>query len=214
MFKPKKSVIERYGLSEFSPHGPHDKIVSMMGKGCKVLDVGCGVGKLGKYLKEKLNCYVVGIEADEEAAKAAEKFYDEVIVADVEQLRELKYPHKYFDTIIMADILEHLKRPDMLLIKLKPYLKPEGSVIASIPNIARLETRIKLLLGKFEYQETGILDKTHLRFFTLKTAKELFESTGYRVIQVDYTGLASKHRLFRSLPTLFAFQLIIVAKPE
>lgn len=208
-FEPKKPVTERYGSISF-PHGPHAKIISMIGKRWKVLDVGCGVGNLGKRLKEELNCYVVGIEVDEEAAKAAQKFYDEVIVTNVEGLGELK-PHRCFNAIIMADVLEHLKRPDILLIKLKPYLRPEGYVIASIPNIARLEIRLKLLFGKFEYQETGILDKTHLRFFTLNTAKNLFEKTGYKVIQVDYTGLASKFHLFRQFPTLFAYQFIIVA---
>jgi methionine biosynthesis protein MetW len=212
MFEPKESVAKRYCYQGILPYGPHAKIISMIGKGLRVLDVGCGSGNLGKYLKEKLNCYVVGIEVDEEAAKIASKFYDEIIIADVEQLQELKYPQKYFDAIIMADILEHLKRPDLLLIKLKQYLKTDGKLIASLPNVARLENRLKLLFGKFEYQETGILDKTHLRFFTLKTAKKLFESTGYKIVHVDYTGLASKNRLFRLFPTIFAYQFIVVAK--
>jgi methionine biosynthesis protein MetW len=214
MFEPKYPVIKRYSSLGFL-HGPHVKIISMIGKGWRVLDVGCGVGNLGRYLKENFDCYVIGIEIDEDAAKIARKFYDEVIVGDVEELltRELKYPDNYFDAIIMADVLEHLKRPDTLLIKLKRYLKPEGIAVASIPNIGRLEIRLKLLFGKFEYEETGILDKTHLRFFTLKTAKELFESAGYKITCIDYTGLASKHGLFRLLPSLFAYQFIISAKP-
>jgi len=189
------------------------------------LDVGCGTGHLGKWLREKLDCYVVGIEVDEEAAKIAEKFYDEVIISDVEQLEESKFPKNFFDAIVMADVLEHLKRPDILLIKLKPSLKIEGYAIASIPNISRLEIRIQLLFGKFTYEETGILDKTHLRFFTLNTAKELFQKAEYEVARVDFTGLRSKHsplrrfpgaraRLLRLFPTLLAYQFIIIARPK
>ncbi len=162
-----------------------------MGKGWRVLDVGCEIGHLAKRLKEELDCFVVGIEIDKRAAEIARKFYDEVIIADVEEITEINYSDNYFDAIILADILEHLKRPDMLLMKLRRYLKPEGRVVASIPNVGRLEIRLKLLFGKFEYQESGILDKTHLRFFTLKTARELFEKAGYKVVQVEYIGLAS-----------------------
>jgi len=213
MFDSKRSVIDRYSLP-YSSHGSHAKIASMVGIGWKVLDVGCAIGSLGKYLKETKNCHVVGIEIDKNAAEIARNIYDKVIIGDVEELQEIVFSNEYFDAIILADILEHLARPDILLVKLKRYLKPEGYVIASIPNIAQLEIRLKLLFGKFEYEETGILDRTHLRFFTLKTAKELFHEVGYEVILVDYTGLRSKYHVLKFIPKLFAYQFIITARPR
>jgi len=116
----------------------------------------------------------------------------------------------YFDVIIYSDILEHLKRPDLVVISFKKYLKLEGIVIASIPNIGRLEYRIRHLFGNFDYEPSGgILSRTHLRFFTLKTAKRLFEDAGYEIVNIDHTGLASKLKIF---PELLAFQFVIIAK--
>lgn len=187
------------------------KIINYVGMNKKVLDVGCASGYLAERLK-KNECYVVGIEIDEAATKTAKQFCDNIIVGDVEQLNELPYPSKFFDVIVYSDILEHLKRPDLVLIKFKKYLAPKGCVIASIPNVARFEVRLKLLLGKFDYTDTGHLDVTHLRFFTIKTAKQLLESTGYKVEKVDYTGLASRISVLKLFPTLFANQIILIAK--
>ena len=100
-----------------------------------------------------------------------------------------------------------MKRPDLVLGNLKRYLKPDGFVIASIPNIARLEFRLKLLFGKFNYEESGILSKGHLSFFTRKMAMGLFETSGYKISKIDYTGLGSK---FKVLPAWLAFQFIII----
>ena len=191
-----------------SPHSPHMKIIKYIGNNKKVLDVGCSTGYIAKELRKK-ECSVVGIELDEAGAEIARKYCDEVIVADVEEIKELPFPDKFFDVMIFSDVLEHLKRPDLVLIAFKKNLNPEGFTIASIPNIARLELRMKLLFGKFDYEESGILNKGHLRFFTRKTAKELFKNSGYNITKIDYTGLGSK---FRILPTWIAFQFIIIAK--
>lgn len=112
-----------------------------------------------------------------------------------------------------SDVLEHLKRPDLVLIAFKRYLNPGGFVIASILNIERLEFRIRHLLGRFDYGESGILSKGHLRFFTFKTAKGLFEDAGYKIISIDYTGLASKFKILKKFSTLFAYQFVVIAKP-
>jgi len=212
MFEPRKSLLERYGSCGFPRHGPHAKIVPRIGKGWSVLDIGCGVGALGKYLKETLECYLVGIEVDRDAALSAKTFYDEIIIADIEKMPMAGSSAGRFNMVVMADVLEHLRRPDILLIELRQCIRP-GYIIASIPNIGRIEVRAKLLFGRFEYQEVGIMDRTHLRFFTLRTAKELFNKSGYRVIGIDYTGLASRHYLFRIFPSLFAYQFIIMAEP-
>jgi O-antigen biosynthesis protein len=193
-----------------SPHSPHSKIIRCIGDNKKVLDIGCSSGYIAKELTRK-NCSIIGIEVDETSAEAARKYCDEVVVADVETIKELHFPEKSFDVLIFSDVLEHLKRPDLVLMNFKKYLKPEGFAIASIPNIARFEYRTRMLLGKFTYEKGGIMNRGHLRFFTLKTAKELFESSGYTIGKIYYTGLGSKLRI---LPTWFAFQFVIIAKRD
>jgi len=125
---------------------------------------------------------------------------------------EIPYPEGFFDIIICADVLEHLVRPDLVLMKFAKYLSKKGYVLASIPNIVNWYYRLKFLFGTFNYEESGILDKTHLRFFTLKTVKELFEASDYRIIRIDYTGFASKYKILRLFPGFFAIQFIIAAQ--
>ncbi|MBU1727419.1 MAG: class I SAM-dependent methyltransferase [Candidatus Omnitrophica bacterium] len=207
MSAKKDSAFEVYQYCG-DPHSAHAKIIKYVGSRKKVLDVGCNKGYLCKEFKSN-GCFTVGIEADAESANLARKFCDNIIVEDLEQLKALPYPDKYFDVMVFADILEHLKDPALCLMQLKRYLNPEGLIIVSLPNIARLDIRLNLLFGKFTYQDSGILDKTHLRFFTLSSAKRILESSGFKVVGIDYPGLASKIRIF---PTLISFQFIIIAK--
>lgn len=203
---------EIYALADLSQHSPYFKILRLINEGWTILDIGCGNGILGKYLKKKQHkCNIIGIDISRDAAKIAKKYYDEVIISDIENMLVLNYNIK-FDAIILADVLEHLRRPDIVLKDLKGYVKQGGYIIASIPNIGRFEIRIKLLFGKFDYQDIGILDKTHLRFFTQKTIYTLFNKEGYNVIKKEYTGLASKHYIFSLFPNLFTYQFIIIAQ--
>ncbi|MFQ6066719.1 MAG: class I SAM-dependent methyltransferase [bacterium] len=190
------------------PHSSHTKTLRFIQDGMRVLDVGCATGYLARELKRK-NCEVVGIEINRDMADIAAQYCKDVIVADVENIEELPVLARPFDVIIFDDILEHLRMPNLVLVNFKRYLKSDGVVIASVPNIARLEIRLKLLFGKFEYKERGILNKGHLRFFTLATAKKLFASTGYEIVRIEYTGLGSK---FKILPTLLSSQFVIMAK--
>jgi len=185
------------------------KILKYIRANSKVLDVGCSSGYLSKEFKKK-GCYVVGVEISKVAAEVAKQYCDEVLIGDLEEMH-LSFPLGFFDFIVCADVLEHLKRPDLVLTKLESFLAPTGLIIASLPNVAQVRVRLKLLLGKFEYGDSGILDLTHLRFFTLDTAKQLFTESGYEVLKVDYTGLASKLKILRKW---LAFQFIIVAKPR
>jgi len=197
---------------KFGPHDPRSKTIKYVGNDKKVLDVGCAIGFVSRKLREN-GCYVVGIEIDKEIASIASKNCDKVIIADVENLTELPFPEGFFDVIFYSETLEHFKRPDLVLIRFKKYLQPNGYVVASVPNIARLENRLNLLFGKFDYPKFGIISTAHLRFFTLKTIKQLFESTGYEITNIDYTGLASKYKIARLLPTLFSYGFVIIAKP-
>ncbi|MEM0031687.1 class I SAM-dependent methyltransferase [Thermofilum sp.] len=94
---------------------------------------------------------------------------------DIENAQELPFPHGFFNVIVFSDILEHLKRPDIVLLSLKKYLSLNGFIIASIPNVVRIENRLKFLFGKFDYRESGILNKGHLRFLLSKPLKDFLK---------------------------------------
>jgi 2-polyprenyl-3-methyl-5-hydroxy-6-metoxy-1,4-benzoquinol methylase len=112
---------------------------------------------------------------------------------------------------VFSDILEHLKRPDIVLKKAKNWLKPDGYVVANVPNAVRIEYRLKILLGKFEYgRNLGQHPPTHLRFFTLKSVKQLFQESGYKIQRIEPTGLGDKLKILHGL---FSWSFIVVAKP-
>jgi SAM-dependent methyltransferase len=188
--------------------------LKLVGKGLRVLDVGCATGYLARQFKAN-GCYVVGIELNEEMAKVARRYCDEVITGDVEKTEDHLNIDGVFDAIVFGAILEHLRRPDLTLVKFKKYLSPKGYVVASVPNMARFEVRLKLLFGVFDYDRgPGLYNVGHVRFFTRTTAKKLFESAGYKVEKIDYgSSILGRWGLTRIWPTLFADQFIIVATP-
>ncbi len=193
-----------------SVHGSHMKVIKYVGNNKKILDVGCASGYLAEQFK-KNGCYVVGVELDKEIATIAKHYCDDILVADAEQIPRLIRNSGVYDVIVFADVLEHLRRPDLVLLEFKRLLSAHGYIVASVPNIANWRIRLKLLLGSFNYQDGGILDRTHLRFFTLKTLRRLFDSTGYDILEIDTTGLSSRLRAF---PSMFATQFIVIARPR
>lgn len=138
-----------------------------------LLDVGCGEGDTALEAKRRLGLEAVGIELHAPAAAIAATKLNRVIVGDVEQV-EIDYPERHFDCILCADVLEHTKDPWEVLRRLRRYLSDGGVLIASIPNLRHISPVMKILLDRFEYQDSGILDQTHLRFFTLHTIRQLF----------------------------------------
>ncbi|MDI6604607.1 MAG: glycosyltransferase [Thermoanaerobacteraceae bacterium] len=166
-----------------------------------VLDVGCGAGALGLELKNRRNTEVVGIEINKDISKIAEKNLDKVITTDVENL-DLEYPECYFDVIILGDVLEHLKEPWLLLEKLKKYLNENGLIIASIPNINHISIILKLLTGDFNYEDAGLLDKTHLRFFTKNTILKMFERSGLSILNME--GIALYNEYYNNILNIFS----------
>ena len=151
--------------------------------GIKVLDVGCGYGAAGQLLKTKCKAEVHGIEINPRAAVKARIHYDSVINGNIEQ-DEFSFEANYFDFIICADVLEHLSDPWGALRRLKDYLKNDGLLAASIPNIRNADVLTQLLDGSFDYQEYGVLDDTHLRFFTYRSSIRLFERCGFKVVNI------------------------------
>ena len=144
----------------------------------RILDIGCGGGHLGKLLKEQVASREVwGVEMNREASEEAEKWLDHVNVADA-CLWDPPVEKGYFDAIVFADVLEHLADPQTVLERYIPWLKPQGVVILSIPNVRFWAVVKHLTEGCWTYQEEGILDRRHLRFFTWREAKRLLEGCG------------------------------------
>ncbi|MBF0274297.1 MAG: methyltransferase domain-containing protein [Nitrospinae bacterium] len=156
-----------------------------------ILDVGCGAGGLGKSLLEKNpSRFLYGIELSEDAAKKAKEHYTEVLVSEIEGMA-FPYEEKFFDTIIFADVLEHLLDPWSLLEKIQPFLKDDGVIISSIPNIGHWSIIHQLMCGSWQYVEAGILDKTHLRFFTKHSILSMLRNSGYKTIYMTGTTTGS-----------------------
>ncbi|MCX6147117.1 MAG: class I SAM-dependent methyltransferase [Candidatus Kapabacteria bacterium] len=151
----------------------------------KILDVGCGEGQFGLQLKQLLNAEVWGMELDEKSAKVAESRIDKVLIGDL-TLKIDSLPNEYFDCIIFNDILEHLVDPYNTLLNIKQKLNRDGVVVSSIPNVRYISNLKKLLFDKdWKYEDEGILDKTHLRFFTKKSIIDMFELLGFDIIQME-----------------------------
>ncbi len=147
----------------------------------RVLDVGCGLGALGEELRGQ-GCYVVGLDVSEEAVGHARPRLDEAYVCDVTADAGLPFDEsERFDLIVFGDVLEHVADPLAVLSRFKRCIRPGGHIVVSLPNVASWPIRLKLFFGSFTYTDSGILDRTHLRFFTLKTARELIRQAGFRI---------------------------------
>ena len=214
-------------------YSSHTKIInyikSLNNKKLKILDVGCSKGFIARGLQNH-NFEFYGIEYNKADAKDARKYYKEIKIADLDKEKP-NYPRNSFDVIIMADIIEHLKDSAGAVKHFAQFLKKDGFMIISTANVANLYVRLKLLFGNFDYEERGIMDKTHLRFFTLKTFRKLAKEAGLKVVKEDFTPIplpmvASAfeegrilnifHKLnylsAKTLPRLLSFQLILYCR--
>lgn len=164
-------------LNEFCKEA---RTIEFVGRDKTVLEIGCANGRMSKLLRAN-NCRVTGIELNARLAKMAEPYCEKVIVGNVEDAGVVPADEK-FDVILMADLIEHLAYPDELLERLHSALKPGGYLVIAVPNIAYWTMRLHLLLGYFNYSlRGGLLDSTHLRFFTRRTLLEMLAACGYRV---------------------------------
>jgi 2-polyprenyl-3-methyl-5-hydroxy-6-metoxy-1,4-benzoquinol methylase len=187
---------DKYGtyihLDDFNPQDAHHQILIRVRTNAKVLEFGCAAGHMSKALKEDLNCTVTGIEMNETSAREAERYCERVVIGDIENLDyEQELPER-FDVVLFSDVLEHLREPDRILYATRNLLSPDGYVLASIPNIAHASVALPLLEGEFDYQSTGILDRSHLRFYTKKGVEELFEMSGYYIDSIGRVKIAPR----------------------
>ena len=154
-------------------------IIKRIKPNSKVLEFGPANGRMTKYLQRELRCSVYAVELDEKAAQDAATYCEEIIVGNIEDYEWLKqYQNIKFDYIVFADVLEHLYNPQKVLAKAKQLLHAQGSVLVSIPNIAHNVIIMELLENRFTYHPVGLLDDTHIRFFTKKSLDELVEKIG------------------------------------
>lgn len=202
-----------------------------------VLDVGCGGGATGKLIKEKFpGTRVIGIELNSHAAEYARQYLDTVICARLEDVRLSDFVgDAAVGTVLLLDVLEHLYDPWHALLKIREWLAPETRVLASIPNIRNLANLEELAAGRWEYGLNGVLDITHVRFFTKSSLRQLFEQTGYRVVHMEpltqaqwidrvvvakrpgrvlTEHLSISFRDAADLEELYAFQYVVDARPD
>jgi SAM-dependent methyltransferase len=201
------------------------------GKELAVLDLGFGAGLLARRIRPACR-YLAGVELDPEAAKEGAPFFDDPVTGDL--LEGISGPWKEpFDVIVAGDVLEHLPRPEILLGSLRRLLKPDGVLLLSLPNVANVTVRLGLLFGRFPYAPRGILDRTHLRFFSRASGRSLLEESGYRVLSIDATAMPLELAVpalsrpplagvvrpaalaaARLWPTLFGYQFVYEARPS
>jgi 2-polyprenyl-3-methyl-5-hydroxy-6-metoxy-1,4-benzoquinol methylase len=162
----------------------HANVIRLVGEGRRVLELGPASGYMSEILRKR-GCTVVGVELDEEMAEQAARFCERVIVGDLDTLDfEAELGEDRFDVIVAADVLEHLRDPLRTLRCLRTFLKPEGYFVVSLPNIAHASVRLALLGGRFDYQDLGLLDRTHLRFFTHESIAQLFDEAELAVVEI------------------------------
>jgi 2-polyprenyl-3-methyl-5-hydroxy-6-metoxy-1,4-benzoquinol methylase len=168
----------------------HTKILKKITSSSNVLEIGPGDGSMTNYLKNQLKCTVDCIEIDEKYKEKLSLLARRITIADLEKIDyvELIGEIKY-DYIIFADVLEHLYNPWNVLNQMKFFLKEQGSILASIPNISNGAIVLSLMNGFFNYSEKGLLDKTHIRFFTRYSIYELFEKSGLNIKELDTTKI-------------------------
>ena len=213
---------------KYSSHYWILKLLEPETKPVKILDVGTASGYLGQILSGQSH-YVAGVEKDALTAERAKHSYSSFWLTDIETF---EFPFRQeFDYILFADVLEHLRDPEAVLRRCIPALKESGKIIISVPNVANFIVRLSLLAGKFDYGDRGILDRTHLRFFTLRSLKTMMNEVSCSVLGVIPTPLpmqivfpftenkffAPLHEAFylltRIWKTVFAYQFVIVAAP-
>ena len=189
-----------------------------VGAGKNVLELGCSTGYITRRLLQQ-NCTVTAVENDMEAACAAAGTGTAVLTRDLNRGDWTNGLKPEFDVVLMGDVLEHLVNPLRTLQQIRPLLRNGGYAVICLPNVAHWLTRLQIALGQFEYQPTGTLDATHLRFFTVRSARQLIEAAGYRLLRFDPVigGRMSGHLrpawqlLARFRPQLFAYQLLMSA---
>ena len=222
----------QFTLDTAEKNDSHMGLASRIKSDQRILELGCSSGYLSAFLKQELACEVVGVDIDADSLQQAAPFCVQAIVADLDSdawLAEIE--GQQFDVVLCADVLEHLKNPVAMLASLKSFLHSESCLLASVPNIAHASIRLELLQGHFDYEPLGLLDDTHLHFYTRDGLISMLMQAGYICCDISYSiqdladeaidqhlanmGLKSsaKARELLHAPDAVAYQFIIEARP-
>ena len=194
--------------------------------GGTLLDLGAAGGELGSAIRDHFD-RTIGFEYNVDCVGDLQGRFDSIVIADLERVRQLP---QHVDAIVLADVLEHLRSPARALGLVRDALQPAGHVFISVPNIANVTVRLGLLFGIFEYRDRGILDHTHLRFYTVRTIRREVEHAGFRIEEIRGSSVPIRLIAGRFTPELvlrageriltwltrfwrglFAYQVILVA---
>lgn len=220
---------ERYAWKEI-PGSSHDVLrrrILALPPGRRLLDLGAAGGHLGRAVRDRC-AYLAGVEPDPSLPPSCRQGYDDWRSTDALSAGRWDEP---FDVVVCADVLEHLPRPEELLAEIREWLAPGGTLLVSLPNVANVTVRAGLLLGRFPYADKGILDRTHLRFYTRGSARRLIADAGFAVRGISATAMpyelalpalgrapfAGPVRAFASgsarvWPTMFGYQFVVEAE--
>ena len=203
----------KYNFND-SPYGTHSLIAKEIGTNKTVLDVGCNKGYL-KQLADDNDFYGIDFNEDD-LVEAKNVGYSKVFKINLNNYNEFA-TNTVFDVIVFGDVLEHLMYPSEVLdFFVKQYLKDDGKLIISLPNVANIVVRLNLLLGKFNYTDSGILDKTHFHLYTKKTGASLVEECGLKIVKKKYSSnnFGWIIKMFPLLGGLLGFNLIFICQKE
>jgi 2-polyprenyl-3-methyl-5-hydroxy-6-metoxy-1,4-benzoquinol methylase len=184
---------ENYNPTEVNPHSIDSISTGMISSGSKILDIGCATGYIAEYLQNYKNCSVVGIEINPEQAQLAKRACLEVFAGSIEdfqiqnQIDEYVEKRDLFDCVYMSEVIEHLVDPWKILTFIPRWLAENGCLIITTCNVAHWLMRKELMKGRWRYQEYGLLDKTHLRFFTYETFRQMLLDNQYQIIDEGYS---------------------------
>jgi 2-polyprenyl-3-methyl-5-hydroxy-6-metoxy-1,4-benzoquinol methylase len=225
------SSAEKYAWKEI-PGSSHDLLrrrIRALPAGLRLLDLGAAGGHLGRAVRQHCS-YLAGVEADPRLPASAREGYDDWRICDALEAGHWDQP---FDVVVCADVLEHLAAPEALLKKVRDWLKLDGVLFVSLPNIANVSVRFGLLFGHFRYTERGILDRTHLSFYTRASARHLLEASDFQIRGFEPTAMPYELALpalarspfvemtrsfarlsARAWPTMFGYQFLFEAEKK
>jgi 2-polyprenyl-3-methyl-5-hydroxy-6-metoxy-1,4-benzoquinol methylase len=236
-----RSALRAPEFAEYFVHYPikHSRYSShyyarlLVGRGQDVLDLGCGEGFFAAELKKEGN-RIVGVDALPAAGEQAalERYICADLNAAQPEVARQAGEHR-FDRVLLLDVLEHLLRPQRLLAEIRPTLKESGRLVVSLPNVANITVRLSLLFGRFHYRDRGIMDRTHVHFYTRKTARAFLRENGWEIVSEKTTvmpvelvlGLDPANPLMRAItallaratalfPALLGYQFVFLARPR
>lgn len=197
--------------------------------GGTLVDLGAAGGELGAAVRHRFS-RTIGFEYNADCIADLHEHFDAAVISDLEKVKHLPGS---VDAIVAADVIEHLRDASALLALIRGALSPKGRLFISVPNIANITVRLGLLFGVFEYRDRGILDNTHLRFYTLRTIRREIEAAGFRVLATRGSSIPLRLIIGRFTPepllrigerilsaitrvwrSLFAYQIILVAEAK